>query len=73
MRIKMLGKPVSSFSKPLKRAAENGFEVSLESGETPKCFRIVMSYCCNKFEEKEILSAWRAAGTQHPCVGCHNI
>lgn len=41
--IKMLGEVVSSLLKPLKRAAESGFKVSLECKDTRKCFPIIMA------------------------------
>lgn len=42
--MKMLGISVSYLLKSMKRAVESGFEVSLESDETQRCFSMISLY-----------------------------
>lgn len=39
----MLDETVASYLKPITKVAENGFEISGESGETGKCFLMRLS------------------------------
>lgn len=71
-RIKVLGEAMSSRLKLLKLVAERENAVSLESGETLKYFPMIMSYCHDTAEEKEMIAVWHGAERQHPCVRCRS-
>lgn len=62
----MLSEAMSPCLKALKRLAESGCEVSLESGETRRCFPIVMSYCSDIFETKDVSVVWNGAEKTPP-------
>lgn len=72
MRIEMLGEAIPSLLEPLKRVAESKFEVSLESGETGRCFPKMASNCRDNPEIDFMSSVWHCAGRQHPFVNCHS-
>lgn len=63
LSIEMLGEELSSFLKPLKRVVESGFEFLLKSGETPKCFPVISSYCYHILKQRICLQFSMALGT----------
>lgn len=67
----MLSEKVSSLLKPFKLVTESNFDVSLGSGETRKCFRVIMFCCCHTPKAEDRSSARRGATKEHPCIRCH--
>lgn len=72
VRIKMLGKAMSSLFKSLKRAAGSRVEVLLRRVETWKYFPIIVSYCYDFREAKGMSEVLHGAGRQHLCIRCHS-
>lgn len=62
---------MSSLFIPLKQAAKSGFEGSVGSGETQKCFQAVLLYCCDISEAKNLYALCHGVGRPHPRVRCH--
>lgn len=52
VRIMMLGEAMSALLKPLNWVVKSGSKISMEIGETQKCFLMIMSYCWNVFCSK---------------------
>lgn len=71
-RITVLGKEISCFLKPLKWAAANGFDESVRSEETWKCFSTAVAHCCDNSETKDVCAAQHGTGTQYSCVRSHS-
>lgn len=67
----MLNRAVSSLLKPLREVAEGGLEVKFRGGEIRSCFRMLLLYCCNITEAKDISGVRHGAGNRQPCVRCH--
>lgn len=68
MPSKMLGEAVLTLLKSFKRAAECGFEVSLENEETGKCFLIIVLYFCDTPEAKDMYAVLHGAGNSTPAL-----
>lgn len=68
----MLGKTTPSVLRQLRQAAENGFEVSLITGEIWKSFWMILYYRCDIPVAREMSTVWHGAGRQHLCVRSHS-
>lgn len=60
-RITKLDEAMSYLLRLHKEVAEGEFKASLESGETQNCFPIIMSYCRDITEAKDMSGAWHGA------------
>lgn len=73
MGLKILGKAMSFFLKSLEDVTDTTFEVSMGSGETQECFTMMVLYCSDSSETKDMSAARHGADNQHPCVGYHSV
>lgn len=64
----MMGNAFSSVLKPLKRVLESGFEDSFGSGESPKHFTMIVSYCCDNLEARDRTAPRNGVGRRHYCA-----
>lgn len=62
----MLSETKPSLLKSLKRAAESGIEISMETGETRERFPRIILCCCDTHDAKNESEIRRGAGRQHP-------
>lgn len=54
------------FSSLLKEDAQGGFEADLRSGELRTYCPMIVPYCCDIFEAKDLYAAWHGAERRHP-------
>lgn len=70
-RMSLLRRAIRSLLEPLEKSFERGFDIFLKSGEARRCFPIVVSYCCDIPEAKDVSAIRHGHGRYHPCVRCH--
>lgn len=70
--ITLLDEEMSSLSKPLKRVADSGFQSSVRSEKTRKCFPMRASCFCGSSGTKNRSVLWQRAERQYLCVRCHS-
>lgn len=68
----MLGRSISSLRKPLKEVAKGLYEAEVRDGEIHNSFPMVVSYCCDIPEAKDLSAVWHGAERRQPRVMCHS-
>lgn len=66
----VLGPARRSDLEPLAQCCAAEFQVLFSSGESRNCFTMVVSYCCDILEAKNVSAVRHGAERYHPCVHC---
>lgn len=71
-RITMPSGKVPSLSKMLESVVESRPQISSESEGTRKWFLMIMSYCWNASEARDVSAVWQSAARKQLCVRGHS-